>query len=41
MAVDALVEVLGTLSEGGEGDKPAGEAIDEGNMRSSMFMGSS
>ena len=32
IAVDALVEVLGTLSEGGEGDKPAGEAIDEGKM---------
>lgn len=41
MAVDALVEVLGTLSEGGDGEKPAGEATDEGKMRSSMFIGSS
>ena len=32
IALDAPVDVLGMLSEGGEGDKPAGEAIDEGKM---------
>lgn len=32
IAVEALVELLGTLSDGGEGDKPAGEAIEEGKM---------
>ena len=32
MAVGALADVLGMLSEGGDGDKPAGEAIDDGKM---------
>ena len=32
MVVDVPVEVLGTLSEGGEGDNPAGEATEEGKM---------
>ena len=32
MVVEVPVEVLGALSEGGEGDNPAGEATEEGKM---------
>ena len=35
----AFIEAL-VLSRGGDGDMPAGEAMDAGNMKSSRFIGS-
>ncbi len=41
IAAAVVFEVADEPSVGGEGETPAGEAVEEGNIRSSMFIGSS
>ena len=40
IAAAVVFEVADVPSVGGEGEIPAGEAVEEGNIKSSIFMGS-